>query len=74
MSFFSKILGGDGKKKSKVSSPEDTQSAIQKLRDMEDMLNKKQGHLELKIEKEHEKAKKNASKNKRSKSFDVHLT
>lgn len=42
-----------------------TSDAIQKLRETEDMLYKKQDYLEKKIEMEKKTAKANASKNKR---------
>lgn len=61
MSFFGKIFGG--KKEEKAPS---TGEAIQKLRETEEMLLKKQEYLEKKIELELDLAKKNASKNKRA--------
>jgi len=60
MSFFSKVFGG----KKEPAAPS-TAEAIQKLRETEDMLIKKQDFLETKIENEMIIAKKNASKNKR---------
>jgi len=60
MSFFSKVFGG----KKEAAAPS-TAEAIQKLRETEDMLIKKQDFLETKIENEMMVAKKNASKNKR---------
>lgn len=60
MSFFSKVFGG----KKEAASPS-TAEAIQKLRETEDMLIKKQEFLETKIDNEVLTAKKNASKNKR---------
>lgn len=60
MSFFGKIFGG--KKDDKAPT---TGEAIQKLRETEEMLIKKQEFLEKKIELEITTAKKNASKNKR---------
>ncbi|KAK9883905.1 hypothetical protein WA026_004846 [Henosepilachna vigintioctopunctata] len=60
MSFFSKIFGG------KKDEPPSTGAAIQKLRETEEMLNKKQAFLEKKIEQEILIAKQNASKNKRA--------
>lgn len=60
MSFFTKVFGG--KKEDKAMT---TGEAIQKLRDTEEMLIKKQTFLEAKIEDEIKLAKKNASKNKR---------
>lgn len=59
MSFFGKMFGG---KKEQAPS---TGEAIQKLRETENMLIKKQEFLESKIEEELNTAKKNASKNKR---------
>lgn len=59
MSFFTKIFGG---KKDEAPS---TGAAIQKLRETEEMLNKKQAFLEKKIEQEILIAKQNAAKNKR---------
>lgn len=60
MSFFGKIFSG--KKEEKVPT---TEEAIHKLRDTEELLNKKQEYLEMKIDEELAIAKKNASKNKR---------
>lgn len=60
MSFFSKVFGG----KKEPAAPS-TAEAIQKLRETEDMLIKKQEFLESKIDNEILVAKKNASKNKR---------
>lgn len=62
MSFFNNIFGG--KKSDKGPT---TGEAIQKLRETEDMLIKKQDFLEKKIEQELVVAKQNASKNKRGK-------
>lgn len=61
MSLFGKIFGGGGKG-GKGPSP---QEAIQKLRETEEMLTKKQEFLEKKIEQELQIAKKNGMKNKR---------
>lgn len=61
MSLFGKIFGGGGKG-AKGPSP---QEAIQKLRETEEMLTKKQEFLEKKIEQELQIAKKNGTKNKR---------
>lgn len=63
MSFFSKVFGG----KKEPAAPS-TAEAIQKLRETEDMLIKKQEFLESKIDNEVLIAKKNASKNKRGNS------
>lgn len=64
MSFFTKVFGG----KKEAAAPS-TAEAIQKLRETEDMLIKKQEFLETKIDNEILIAKKNASKNKRGISF-----
>ena len=50
---------------SKGEKPLTTSQAIQKLRETEDMLMKKQEFLEKKIEQEVDTAKKNGTKNKR---------
>lgn len=60
MSFFGKVFGG----KKEVAAPT-TAESIQKLRETEEMLVKKQDFLETKIEQEILTAKKNGSKNKR---------
>uniref|UniRef100_T1GCZ7 Uncharacterized protein n=1 Tax=Megaselia scalaris TaxID=36166 RepID=T1GCZ7_MEGSC len=60
MSFFGKMFGGK-----KVEAPT-TGEAIQKLRETENMLIKKQEFLESKITQEIEIAKKNGTKNKRA--------
>uniref|UniRef100_A0A3P9MPS3 Charged multivesicular body protein 4B n=1 Tax=Oryzias latipes TaxID=8090 RepID=A0A3P9MPS3_ORYLA len=62
MSLFGKIFGG-GSKGGKAATP---QEAIQKLRETEEMLAKKQDFLEKKIEQELITAKKNGTKNKRA--------
>lgn len=59
MSFFGKMFGG----KKEVAPT--TGEAIQKLRETENMLIKKQEFLESKITQEIEIAKKNGTKNKR---------
>lgn len=61
MSRFIKMLGGGGK----GGKGPTTQEAIQRLRETEDMLTKKQEFLEKKIEQEVLTAKKNGTKNKR---------
>lgn len=66
MSFFGKMFG---KKEEKAPS---TGEAIQKLKETEDMLIKKQEYLEAKIDQEVVIAKKNASKNKRGKRRGCH--
>jgi len=60
MSFLAKMLGGK-----KGDKPPTTGEAIQKLRETEEMLIKKQDFLEKKIEQEIGVARKNATKNKR---------
>ncbi|XP_063416869.1 charged multivesicular body protein 4b-like [Mytilus trossulus] len=60
--LISKMFGG-GKGKNKAPTP---QEAIQKLRETEEMLEKKQAFLEKKIDQEVGTAKKNAAKNKRA--------
>lgn len=64
MSFLSKVFGG--KKEDKAPT---TGEAIQKLRETEEMLGKKQEFLEKKIEQELAVARKNGTKNKRGKLF-----
>jgi len=61
MSFLSKVFGG--KKEDKAPT---TGEAIQKLRETEEMLVKKQEFLEKKIEQELATARKNGTKNKRA--------
>lgn len=61
MSFLGKVFGG-GKSKEKAPT---TGEAIQKLRETEGMLGKKQEYLEKKIEYELAVARKNGTKNKR---------
>jgi hypothetical protein len=60
MSFFKNLFGG----KKEPPAPS-TSESIQKLRDTENMLLKKQEFLEQKVMDEQEIAKKNASTNKR---------
>jgi len=62
MSFLGKLFGGKGGKDDPVTTGE----AIQKLRETEDMLMKKQDFLEKKIEQEVTTARKNAKTNKRA--------
>ncbi|XP_063076458.1 charged multivesicular body protein 4b [Engraulis encrasicolus] len=62
MSVFGKLFGG-GNKGGKGPSP---QEAIQRLRETEEMLAKKQDFLEKKIEQELATAKKHGTKNKRA--------
>ena len=61
MSFFGKLFG-----KSSDKDPVTTGEAIQKLRETEEMLMKKQDFLEKKIDQEVATAKKNAKTNKRA--------
>jgi len=60
MSFISKVFGS-GKKGECAQSPNE---AVQRLREVEEMLQKKSDFLEQKIEQEVSVAKKNSSKNK----------
>ena len=60
MSFFGKMFGG------KKEIAPSTGEAIQKLRETENMLIKKQEFLESKIQLELDCARKNGTKNKRS--------
>ncbi|XP_038552461.1 charged multivesicular body protein 4b [Micropterus salmoides] len=62
MSLFGKLFGGGGKG-GKAPTP---QEAVQRLRETEEMLAKKQDFLEKKIEQELLTAKKNGTKNKRA--------
>lgn len=61
MSFFKNIFGGK-----KAEPAPSTSDSIQKLRDTENMLIKKQEFLEQKLEDELKIAKENATSNKRS--------
>eukprot|EP00063_Salmo_salar_P012329 XP_013987164.1 PREDICTED: charged multivesicular body protein 4b [Salmo salar] len=62
MSLFGKLFGTGGKGDTSTSP----QEAIQRLRDTEEMLTKKQEFLEKKIDQELLTAKKNGTKNKRA--------
>lgn len=62
MSLFAKMFGGGKGEKAPT-----TGEAIQKLRDTEEMLIKKQDFLEKKIQQEISIAKQNGTKNKRGK-------
>jgi len=62
MSWIGKIFGTSGKKGDQMPTP---QEAIQKLRETEDMLMKKQDFLEKKIGQEIATAKRHGTKNKR---------
>lgn len=66
MSFFGKLFGG--KKENEAPT---TGEAIQKLRETEEMLIKKQEFLEKKVEEYMLLAKKHASKNKRGKTSEL---
>lgn len=68
MSFFKNLFG-----KKEPPAPS-TSESIQKLRDTENMLLKKQEFLEQKVEQEHDLAKKNASTNKRGRSKIIFVT
>jgi len=61
MAFLNKMFG-----RSEKAAPVTTGEAIQKLRETEEMLNKKQDFLEKKIDQEIASARKNAKTNKRS--------
>lgn len=61
MSIFAKLFG-----KSSAEKAPTTQEAIQKLLEIEDLMTKRQGVLERKIEDELKSAKANGVKNKRS--------
>lgn len=62
MSFFKNLFGGK-----KAEPAPSTSDSIQKLRETENMLFKKQEFLEQKLEQELKIAKENASSNKRGK-------
>lgn len=64
MSVFGKLFGAGGGKSGKGGPT--PQEAIQRLRDTEEMLSKKQEFLEKKIEQELTAAKKHGTKNKRA--------
>jgi len=64
MSLFEKIFGS--KKKGEAPSP---QEAIQRLREVQEMLTKKSDFLEKKVEHELATAKKAGTKNKRGEYF-----
>lgn len=66
MSVFGKLFGAGGGKSGKGGPT--PQEAIQRLRDTEEMLSKKQEFLEKKIEQELTAAKKHGTKNKRGES------
>ena len=60
MSLFTRIFGKNAKNK-----PPTPQEAIQRIREVEELLNKKSDFLEKKIEEELTIAKKHGTKNKR---------
>ncbi|KRY11076.1 Charged multivesicular body protein 4b [Trichinella patagoniensis] len=62
MAWFSRVFGGNSKKRDVAPTP---QEAIQRLRETEEMLVKKQEYLEKKIESEVATAKRYGTKNKR---------
>ena len=62
MSAFKNLFS----KKEKAPTP---QEAIQKIREVEDLLNKKSGYLEKKMDDELENARKHGTKNKRCKHY-----
>lgn len=64
MSLFGKMFGKNSKEK-----PPTPQEAIQRIRDVEDLLSKKSQFLEKKIDDELQSAKKYGTKNKRSKPY-----
>lgn len=64
MSLFTKMFGGG-----KGAKPPTTGEAIQKLRETEEMLIKKQDFLEKKIQDELKVAKQNGTKNKRGQCY-----
>lgn len=68
MSFLQKMFGAGGKDKGMPT----TGQAIQKLRETEEMLIKKQEFLEKKIDQELDIAKKNGTKNKRGMSPQIY--
>lgn len=66
MSLINKIFGKNAKEK-----PPTPQEAIQRIRDVEDLLGKKSQFLEKKINDELDTARKHGTKNKRSKPLDI---
>jgi charged multivesicular body protein 4A/B len=62
MSLFTRIFGKNSKEK-----PPTPQEAIQRIREVEELLGKKSAFLEKKIDDELETAKKHGTKNKRCK-------
>jgi hypothetical protein len=69
MSLFNRIFGKNGKDK-----PPTPQEAIQRIREVEELLEKKSQFLEKKINDELMTAKKHGTKNKRSSSLSYFLS
>ena len=69
MSVFGKMFGKNSKEK-----PPTPQEAIQRIRDVEELLEKKQQFLEKKINDELNNAKKHGTKNKRCNFFSIIFT
>ncbi|CAF0975157.1 unnamed protein product [Rotaria magnacalcarata] len=65
-SMVSRMFGGSSKGGSKSKTAQTPQEAIQQLRDVEDVLNKKVEHLEAKINEETAIARRDARTNKRN--------
>src|SRR5690349_5238600 len=63
---FSWIFGGSSKGTGKIKTTQTPQEAIQQIRDVEDLLNKKVEDLESRINEETEIARRNARTNKRN--------
>jgi len=63
---LSRMFGGSSKGGSKVKTAQTPQEAIQQLRDVEDVLNKKVEHLEARINEETAIARRDARTNKRN--------
>jgi charged multivesicular body protein 4 len=63
---LSRVFGGSSKGGAKMKTAQTPQEAIQQLRDVEDVLNKKVDHLEAKINEETDIARRDARTNKRN--------
>ena len=63
---LSRVFGGSSKSGSKMKTAQTPQEAIQQLRDVEDVLNKKVEHLESRINEETAIARRDARTNKRN--------
>ncbi|CAF0948078.1 unnamed protein product [Rotaria sordida] len=63
---LSRMFGGSSKGGAKMKTPQTPQEAIQQLRDVEDVLNKKVEHLESRINEETTIARRDARTNKRN--------